>query len=264
MKRLVLALLILAWPALPAFGQSPLMQMAPIRVLADFDAAIGHPAMAFSIGIDGETPLEYFLPNVSPGSRLEVIGLGVGARLDDGEPTFRWRVVPMVIDITKPPWNGGVTVLRYDRTGLRTLEADWIATHGGPSGRIALGSLAIEPSLILRAALASRRTGHGFFPDLPAQADDGATGAATSAGARVVLSGASGFRLTATASVERLWAGPDPELRILGAALRVPLGSVWTLVGRAAVQEARVGHAKDRTTVLGFGLRFSPHSGRSV
>lgn len=264
MKRLVFALVALSWATLSASGQSPLMEMAPIRILADFDASVDHPVMAFSVGLDGETPLEYFLPNVSPGSRLEVIGLGIGARMDDGDATFRWRVVPLVIDIAKPPWNGGVTVLRYDRSGIRTVEADWLATHGGPSGRFLVGGMAVEPSLIFRASLASRRTGRSFFPDLTPEADDGATGAAASAAARLVLSGASGFRLTATASIERLWAGPDPELRVLGAALRVPLAPAWTLIGRAGLHEAKVRGVTDRATIVGFGLRFSPRSGRSV
>lgn len=264
MNRLSIVFVALWVPLLSAAGQNPMAEMAPIRILADIDAALDHDALAFSVGMDGVTPLEYFLPNVSPGSRLEVLGLGVGARLVDGNATFRWRIVPMVIDVAKPPWNGGVTVLRYDRTGIRTLEADWLATHGGPSALFSIGGMTIGPSLLLRAALASRRTGRSFFPDLNPDADDGATGAATSAAGRLVFSVASGFTLTAIASIERLWAGPDPELRVLEAILRVPLASRWTLVGRGALQEARVGDATDRVTVLGFGIRFSPRSANSV
>jgi len=264
MNRFLLTIVILCLPALRASGQNPMMQMAPIRVLADFDAAAGHSAVGFSVGIDGVTPLEYFLPNVSPGSRLEVMGLGVGAWALDGEARFRWRVVPLVIDIAKPPWIAGVTVLRYDRTGLRTVEADWFASHGGLSGRFGVGRIGFGPALVLRAALASRKTGRVFFPGLGPEANDGATGAATEVAARLVTWTEHGVRLTFEASVEKLWAGPDPELRSIGATLRLPLGQRLVLIGRSAVVEIRVGGRSDRTTVLGAGLRVNLQSGRSV
>ena len=264
MNRFLLTIVVLSLPALRASGQNPMMQMAPIRVLADVDAALEHSAVAFSVGIDGVTPLEYFLPNVSPGSRLELMGLGVGARVHDGEAGFRWRVMPLTIDIAKPPWIAGVTVLRYDRTGIRTVEADWIATHGGPAGQFNVGRIGFGPAVVLRAALATRRTGLVFFPDLGPEAEDGATGAATEIAARLVAWTEGGARLTIQASVERLWAGQDPELRSLGATLRIPLGQRLVLIGRSALVEGRAGGHTSRVTVLGAGLRINLQSGRSV
>jgi hypothetical protein len=264
MNRFLLALAALLAPAPTAAGQSPYWEMAPLRFLADVDAATGHDAVAMSLGVDRSVPLDFFLPNVGPGSRIDVMGLGAGVRIVDGSAAFRWRIAPLVIDLTRPPWNGGVTLLRQDRTGLRTVEADWLAVHGGPSARVVLGTLAIEPSIVLRGAVASRRTGRSFFPDLPRLADEGATGLAGSAAARILVSRPGGLSFMATASAERLWAGADPEMRTLQGALRVPLTPAWSVIGRAAWNEARIVGARDRTTTFGLSIRFSPRAAGSV
>lgn len=238
-----------------AAAQHPYLSMAPLRIHAEVMGA-GETGTAL-VGIDRSVPLHFFLPNVGRTSRVDIAALFVGARNSTEKTDLRYRLTAMELSISRAPWNGGVRLLSYDRSGTRDVVADWLAIQAGPSGRFRVGGIDVEPRIELSGSIATRRTGRSVFEDLPEGADDGSTGLAGSlAGVATVAFAESGY-LEARGSIERFSAGGRPEHRSASIALHWTAATRFEVVARAAVERAFLSVPSD-ARIVGLSIRFTP------
>ena len=253
--KLPLVSLVLVCLSGTAAAQQPYLSMAPLRIHAE---AIGAEETGTAlVGIDRSVPLHFFLPNVGRTSRVDVAAVFFGARNTAERTCLRYRLTAMELSISRAPWNGGVRLLSYDRSGTRDVVADWLAIQAGPSGHFRVGIIDVEPRIELSGSIATRRTGRAVFDDLPERAYDGATGVAGSLAAVATVAFAQSGYLEARGSIERFSAGDRPEHRSASIALHWTPATRFEVVARAAMERAFLS-VPSTAKIAGLSIRFTP------
>ncbi len=205
MKRLVL-LALLSAPLLSARAQPEIMALAPLQIGQEAWYAADPQAYGLTLTAQRMVPLFFFLPNVSEDSRFEVGTLKLGvrsARRRDASFAYSLRVLEGFV--AKAPWAGGLTLLRYDRTGPLRLEADWLAIRFGP----ALNLGPAQARLIGKAAFSTVGAMGGLF--LGQHESD--TGFEVGLRGELIARLSSMLIAGADASLTRLTAGRNPTWR---------------------------------------------------
>ena len=204
MKRLVL-LALLALPIISARAQPEILALAPLQIGQETWYAADPQVLGLSVTGQRMVPLFFFLPNVSEDSRFEVGTIKLGVRSANRETSFAYSFRVLEGFVAKAPWAGGLTLLRYDRTGPLRLEADWLAVRFGP----ALNLGPAQARLIGKAALSTVGATGGLFVGQQ-ESDTG-----FEAGLRGELISRLSVALIAgaDASITRLTAGQSPTWR---------------------------------------------------
>lgn len=253
--KLPLVMLLLVCASGTATAQQPYLSMAPVRIHAEALATGGTTSAL--VGIDRSVPLHFFLPNVGRTSRVDVAAVFLGGRDTPGGTDLRYRLTAIDLSISRAPWNGGVRLLSYDRSGARDVVADWLAIQAGPSALFRVGSIDVEPRIELEGSVATRRTGRAVFEDLSEAATDGATGLAGSVAAVVTLAFGEHAYVEGRGSIERFSAGAKPEHRSASVALHWTLATRFEIVAHAAVERAIL-HGTSDAAIAGLAIRFTP------
>lgn len=251
---------LLSVAAFPAVAQQPYLSMAPVRWQAGVTAdAEGTTMLA---GVDRSVPLHFFLPNVGRTSRVDVAAVAVGARTTADETRFRFRATALDLTISRNPWNGGVRLLSYDRTGTRDVVADWALVQAGTAVMLGTATQGVEARIEMRGALSTRRIGGTFFPRLAALDRGSDTGFAASITAAVTSAASETLYLDVRVGEERLWAGVDPTWRFAEASLHVGFATRFEAVATLGLGRAGIGESVEENPHAGLALRFTPAAQR--
>jgi hypothetical protein len=251
MKRLLL-LALLSAPMLSARAQPEILALAPVQIGQDAWYATDPQVMGLTVTGQRMVPLFFFLPNVSEDSRFEVGTVKLGVRSGKGrEASFAYSLRVLEGFVAKAPWAGGLTLLRYDRTGPLRLEADWLAIRFGP----ALNLGPIQARLIGKAGLSTVGTTGALFIG----SDDSATGFEVAARAELIGRLSTMLTLGADASLTRLTAGENPTWRSWKAYLQInPEGVFAPRFGAGQLQLEADNYLSATEFMLSFGLVITP------
>lgn len=250
MKRLVL-LALFSLPLLTARAQPEILALAPLQIGQEAWYAADPQVLGLTVTGQRMVPLFFFLPNVSEDSRFEVGTVKLGVRSANRDASLAYSVRILDGFVAKAPWSGGLTLLRYDRTGALRLEADWLAVRFGP----ALNLGPAQARLIGKAAFSTVGATGGLFVG-PEESDTGVevgvTGSLIARLSQKLVAGAN-------ASLTRLAAGTNPTWREWNAHVQLNPDGVFSPRLSIGQLELEADNYRTRSEwLIRFGVQITP------
>jgi hypothetical protein len=250
MKRLVL-LVLLSAPVLAVRAQPEILALAPLQIGQETWYAADPQVLGLTVSAQRMVPLFFFLPNVSEDSRFEVGTVRLGARSANRETAVAYSVRVLDGFVAKAPWAGGLTLLRYDRTGPLRLEADWLAIRFGPA--LNLGPAQVR--LIGKASFSTIGATGGLFVG-PEESD---TGFEMGVRGELIARLSAGLIAGADASLTKLVSGRNPMWRDWNAYLQLnPDGVISPRLSLGQLELETDTFRSATEWMIGFGAVITP------
>ncbi|GIV60962.1 MAG: hypothetical protein KatS3mg043_2051 [Rhodothermaceae bacterium] len=248
--------------ARPVLARQALANTAPQMLGLQFDAFPDTEARQLLLLAARRVPVALLLPAVSSDSHFDVLFGAAGARFGNDLPTrFRWRAGLLDLDVFRPPFGAGLTLLDVDRAGVPDLHARWLAVRLGPSLRLGGPAFFVEPRFIGNGALSSLRLGQTQYDGLGPGTRDTRTALEAGYTAGLLVQLGPHLHLTASSGYQIHYGGPDPSFH------RRHLGVLYAPESRLQVfaaygyEKASLGPRTLRFEHFHAGLRFLPAAG---
>lgn len=246
------ALLLLLWFSVGVVrAQTEMLALAPLQVGVEGWYATDPQVVGFVAKGQRTVPLYFFLPNVSEDSRFDFGTLALGVRTTNRDQSIALSVQVLDAFVAKSPWAGGVTLLRYDRTGPLRLDADWLALRFGPVLRVG----PLEVRALARAAFST--VGHlgGLFIG-PGESSSGLKGSVLG---EAIFRPTTKTRFSAGASINSLVAGTNPVWRSWTAGVTLnPEGVLSPRVNLGQIDLKADDYSRSTEWLVRFGLVLTP------
>lgn len=246
------ALLLLLWFSVDVTrAQTEILALAPLQIGVEGWYASEPGDLGFVAKGQRTVPLYFFLPNVSEDSRFDFGTLALGGRSVRRVQSIAFSIQVMDAFVAKSPWAGGVTLLRYDRTGALRLDADWLALRFGPVLR--WGGL--EARVLARAAFSTvGHTGALFLGP-----DESSTGLKGSGQGEAIFRPSLNVKFVARAGIHALAAGTNPVWRSWSAGVTLnPEGILSPRVSLGQIDLQADNYRRSSEWLVRFGLVLTP------
>ena len=257
MKRTVLLFFII-FTVQRTMGQS-LIAFAPweFGMGASFQADMDAQTALFSA--KRVVPLASLLPQVTGDSRLDVLGLALGARWVDGSyDRIRYRITAAQIALQRAYTSGGVTLIDYNQSGVRKQETTWLAVSFGPGFHVQRPNHSLWLRILGTSSLSSIENGKLISPD---NASGSETGLLFSLAAQTGVSLTNRFVLEASIERETL---PKADLKKQELAVQLTYHPWAKLFLAAGFSQYDFDMGPDSSDFSGWSisLRFAPGQAR--
>ena len=224
-----------------------------------FDAVSGSDTRQIVGDFARRIPVALLLPGVASDSYFSLLYGAAGVRYGRDIPTrFRWRAGLLDMNLFRPPFNAGLTLLDYDRSGLPDLYARWLALRTGPSLRLSAHPLRLEARLMGNAGLSTFRFGRSTYRALGRPAASSQTG--LDAGYRIQVLGLLGDALSVMG--EYAWqhqvGGAAPTRAVHRIRVLLTPHSRIQFYGHGGHEVSTLGGTKWSFHYVSAGLRFIP------
>ncbi|NNE70033.1 MAG: hypothetical protein HKN29_06675 [Rhodothermales bacterium] len=244
-------LFLLLFSASVVRAQPEILALAPLQVGVDSWYATDPQVLGFVAEGQRTVPLFFFLPNVSPDSRVDGGTIKLGVRSANRDTEFAFSVRVLEAFVAKTPWAGGVTLLRYDRTGPLHVDADWLGIRIGP----AFASTRVEARLLGHAAFSTVGATGGLFVG----PRDASTGLKAGGTAEVVVRPSTSMRLSGKLSLMTLTAGSNPVWSTWNAAVWLnPDGVLSPRISLGQMSLESDSYGSSTEWLAGFGVVLTP------
>ena len=131
-RFLIPALLLLALHV-PSVQAQSMAQFAPMEWMLSASTLSDADVSSVILTTQRAVPIYTLLPQSTADSRFDVLRVRAGARFSSGTTDFRYGVTALSMDIQRTPQHVAMTLIDYDRSGLREVRARWFQARYGPA-----------------------------------------------------------------------------------------------------------------------------------